>query len=97
VSTDYKYHPEILWRCFSRQFAHLLQIFRSVFDIIYKSIYNTVMSQIPDKYTDDPEFQEFLNREFDKTAVCASTDELAEFAFGSFDAATKAFEDRQNN
>ncbi len=44
------------------------------------------------KYADDPGFQEFLNREFDKTAVDATMDEIAEFAFGSFDDAIEAFE-----
>jgi len=55
------------------------------------------MAQIQDKYADDPEFQEFLNAEFNKTAVCASMDELAEFAFGSFDEAVKAFEEYKRN
>ena len=40
----------------------------------------------------NPAFQEFLNREFDKTAVHATMEELAEFAFGSFDDAKEAFE-----
>lgn len=51
------------------------------------------MAQIQDKYADNPEFQGFLSREFDKTAVGATMDELAEFAFGSFDEAVKAFEE----
>lgn len=49
------------------------------------------------RYANNPEFQEFLSREFDKTAVCASMDELAEFAFGSFDEAVKAFEEYKRN
>jgi len=49
------------------------------------------------KYADDPEFQEFLNSEFNKTAVCASMEELAEFAFGSFGEAVKAFGEYERN
>jgi hypothetical protein len=49
------------------------------------------------KYADDPEFQEFLSREFDKTAVGATMEELTEFAFGSFDSAVKAFEEYKRN
>jgi len=45
------------------------------------------------KYADNPEFQEFLSREFDKTAVGATIVEFAEFAFGSFDETVKAFEE----
>jgi len=43
------------------------------------------------KYEENPEFLRFLNREFDKTAVDAPVDELADFAFGSLDAAITAF------
>jgi len=50
-----------------------------------------------EKYTDDTDFQEFLNREFDHTAVDATIEELAEFAFGSVDAAIEAFEERIKN
>ena len=50
------------------------------------------MDKTMQKYADDSDFQEFLNREFDKTAVDATMDEIAEFAFGSFDDATEAFE-----
>lgn len=39
-----------------------------------------------------PEFQEFLNREFDKTAVDATIEELAEFAFGSLESAIKGYQ-----
>lgn len=49
------------------------------------------------KYADDPDFQEFLNREFDHTAVDATMDELADFAFGSWDEAIEAFEERIKN
>lgn len=49
------------------------------------------MNELPDKFTDNPKFQEFLNREFDHTAVNASMEELAEFAFGSVEAAVSAF------
>jgi hypothetical protein len=55
------------------------------------------MAQTQDKYADNPEFQEFLSRGFDKTAICASMDELAEFAFGGFDEAVKAFEEYKRN
>jgi hypothetical protein len=50
------------------------------------------MTEIPGKYADDPAFQEFLNREFDKMAVLATMEELAEFAFGSVEEAIAAFE-----
>jgi len=50
-----------------------------------------------EQHVNDPEFQEFLSREFDKTAVCASMNELTEFAFGSFDEAVKAFEEHKRN
>lgn len=49
------------------------------------------------KYADDPDFQEFLNREFDHTAVDTTMEELAEFAFGSWGAAIEAFEERIKN
>ena len=73
------------------------QIFRYLFDIINKSIHNAVMSDLSEKYEDDPEFQEFLDAEFNETAVSATMDELAEFAFGSFDEAIKALENRKKN
>jgi len=40
---------------------------------------------------------EFSNREVDKTAVDATVKELAEFAFGSLDAAIQAFEEYKRN
>ncbi len=55
------------------------------------------MQEIPEQYENSPDFQEFLNREFDHTAVDATMEELAEFAFGSADAAIEAFEERKRN
>jgi len=52
-----------------------------------------LMDSKSEQYENNPEFLEFLNREFNKTAVHATPEELAEFAFGSFDEAVKAFED----
>lgn len=52
----------------------------------------TFMCEIKEKYVNDPEFQEFLNREFNKTAVDATMEELAEFSFGSIDDAVEMFE-----
>ena len=46
-----------------------------------------------EQYENNHEFLEFLGREFDKTAVDATIEELAEFAFGSAEEATKAFEE----
>jgi hypothetical protein len=47
-----------------------------------------------EKYANDPDFQEFLNREFEHTAAHATIEELAEFAFGSVDGAIAVFEQR---
>jgi len=47
-----------------------------------------------EQYETNSEFLEFLNREFDKTIVHATVEELAEFAFGSMELAIKAFEER---
>jgi hypothetical protein len=47
----------------------------------------------PMKYDENPEFLEFLTREFDATASSATVEELAEFAFGSIDDALNAFEE----
>jgi hypothetical protein len=55
-------------------------------------MYNSIMVDLSKKYEDDSEFQEFLNAEFSETAVTATLEELAEFAFGSFEEAVKAFE-----
>ena len=49
------------------------------------------------KYADNPDFQEFLNREFDHTAADATMEELAEFGFGSVDAAIEAYEKHKKN
>ncbi|MHC4131810.1 MAG: hypothetical protein ACYSSP_02895 [Planctomycetota bacterium] len=51
---------------------------------------------MPDNYADNPEFREFLNREFDETAIHASMEELAEFAFGGFEEAVKAFKEQKS-
>ncbi len=48
------------------------------------------------EYIDSPAFHEFLDREFDLTAREATVEELAEFAFGSMDAAVEAFRRRQD-
>ena len=45
-------------------------------------------------YEKNSDFQEYLSREFDRTAVGATMEELAEFAFGSIDAAIEAFEEK---
>ncbi len=49
------------------------------------------------EYTNDVEFLTFLNKEFDKTTLNASVEEIAEFAFGSLKEAIKAFEMRRSN
>jgi len=51
------------------------------------------MNRKAQNYENNPDFQEFLNREFNKTVIHASMDELAEFAFGGFDEAVQAFEE----
>ncbi len=53
------------------------------------------MQKTPEKYENNHRFQEFLNREFDITAVHATMDELVEFAFGDWDAAIETFEERR--
>jgi len=50
------------------------------------------MHKKPEQYENNPDFLEFLNRKFDGTAVHATIEELAEFAFGSFEEAIDAFE-----
>lgn len=47
------------------------------------------------QYENNLEFLEFLNREFDKSAVDATIEELAEFAFGSLEEAIKNFEEQK--
>ncbi len=44
-----------------------------------------------EEYTSDADFLEFLNREFETTAMHATVEELAEFAFGSMKASIEAF------
>lgn len=43
------------------------------------------------QYENNPDFLEFLNREFDKTAVDATIEELAVFAFGGMEKAVESF------
>ena len=50
-----------------------------------------------EEYFENPDFQKFLDREFNQTAVHATMEELAKFAFGSVDAAIEAFEERMKN
>lgn len=49
-----------------------------------------------EQYENNPDFQEFLNREFNKCSTNATMEELVEFAFGSVDNAIKAFEEFKN-
>jgi len=42
--------------------------------------------------SNDNEFREFVDREFDKTSDYANIDELIEFAFGELESAIEAFE-----
>jgi hypothetical protein len=44
------------------------------------------------RHENNPEFLEFLSRKFDKIAVDATIEELAEFAFGSLEKAIEEFE-----
>jgi len=46
------------------------------------------------QYDTNSEFLEFLNSEFNKTAVDATMEDMAEFAFGSMELSIKAFEER---
>ena len=55
------------------------------------------MQNKAERYENNPDFQEFLNREFDHTTVDATIDELVEFAFGDWDAAIEAFEEKTKN
>jgi len=43
------------------------------------------------QYENNPDFLEFLNREFDHTVIDTTVEELAEFAFGSMEEAIKSF------
>ena len=47
------------------------------------------------QYENNPDFLEFLNREFDHTVVNATIKELAEFAFGSVEEAIELFNQRR--
>ena len=53
------------------------------------------MGNKEEQYEDDTEFLEFLGREFDKTTVNATVEELAEFAFGGIEKAIEAFEEQK--
>ena len=53
------------------------------------------MEEMPNQYENNPEFLEFLNREFDKTAVDATIEELAKFAFGSMENTIRTFDQRR--
>ena len=48
-----------------------------------------------EEYVGNWGFLEFLNREFNKTAVDATMEELAEFAFGGIKEAFQAFEEQK--
>ena len=54
------------------------------------------MQNRAEQYENNPKFQEFLNREFDHTAVDATIEELAEFAFGSLESAIAAFAEQKD-
>jgi hypothetical protein len=49
------------------------------------------------QYEDNPDFLEFLNREFDKTVVDATIEEIAEFAFGSMEKAIESFNQQRKD
>jgi hypothetical protein len=49
-----------------------------------------------ERYETNSDFLEFLNKKFNETAVNATVEELAEFAFGSLQDAIKAFEKRRS-
>ena len=50
-----------------------------------------------EKYIDDQEFFEFINREFNRTAGVATIEELADFAFGGIEEAIQAFKKIQKS
>jgi len=54
-------------------------------------INNTPVKNKTEQYENNPDFLEFLGREFDKTAVDATIEELAEFAFGGIEETIEAF------
>jgi len=55
----------------------------------------TPMQNKAEQYENNHDFLEFLNREFDKTAVDATIEELAQFAFGSLQKAIESFNQRK--
>jgi len=55
------------------------------------------MGEIEEKFKNNTDFHEFINREFDKTAVHSTIEELAEFAFGSVVDAIETFNKRRKN
>lgn len=52
------------------------------------------MREILEQHETDPAFLEWLSDQFDKTAVHATVEELAEFAFGDIKAAITAYKNR---
>lgn len=63
------------------------------FDYNVSVINNALMEGKTETYVENAEFLEFLSREFDRTAEHATVEELAEFAFGSVEAAIEGFEE----
>ncbi len=55
------------------------------------------MGKTTEHYENNADFLEFLSREFDKTTIHATIEELAEFAFGSLDAAIEAYQEGIKN
>jgi hypothetical protein len=55
------------------------------------------MEVLEEKYLNDPEFLEFVNREFRSTAMHASIEELAEFAFGSIEDAIEEYNESSDD
>ena len=49
------------------------------------------MEALEDKYINNPEFFEFVNKEFESVAADATIEELAEFAFGSIEDAIEEY------
>ncbi len=54
------------------------------------------MDKLNEKYSNNIEFLEFVNTEFDSVVSSSTIEELAEFAFGSIDEAIKAFESKNH-
>jgi hypothetical protein len=55
------------------------------------------MEALEDKYINNPEFFEFVNKEFESVAVDATIEELAEFAFGGIEEAIKQFNETSDD